>query len=187
MRTCRRTRCDEQTRDHAAHYQHGEVNQAENAPFNLEMMSYCSYDDIMRAVIDTNILVEGLNRKGPSGRVVDAWAAGRFIVCVSTAMALEYEAVLSRHGSVERTDKVLKALQALLSRAEFVPILFSYRPISPDPGDDMVIDCAMNAHAAIVTSNQKDFQEASKKLGFELFSPETFVDKLKEEKEKWPD
>jgi putative PIN family toxin of toxin-antitoxin system len=140
----------------------------------------------MRAVIDTNVLVEGLNRKGPAGRVIDAWAAGRFVVCVSTAMALEYEAVLSRYGSQERTDKVRRALQALLSRAEFVPILFSYRPISPDPGDDMVIDCAMNARAVVVTSNQKDFHEAAKKLGFELFSPKIFVDRLKKESGTWP-
>ena len=37
---------------------------------------------------------------------------------------------------------------------------FSWRPMSPDPGDEHVIDCAMNACASVVTANTRDFQLA---------------------------
>ena len=146
------------------------------------MMSYNSYNDIMRAVIDTNVLVEGLSRRGVCGAIVNSWVDGRFTVCVSTALALEYEDVLTRHGGNERVELVRKALQALLSRVEFVPVVFSYRPSSKDSGDDMVIDCAMNGRAAIVTSNIKDFREASERFGFGLYTPEGFLAALEEEK-----
>ena len=100
--------------------------------------------------------------------------------CVSTSLALEYEAVLTRGKTTENQRAARMALQALLRRAEFIPILFSYRPQSPDPGDDMVVDCVMNARATIVTSNTRDFRRPAKRLGFTLMTPAEFVTKLNE-------
>jgi len=125
----------------------------------------------MRIVVDTNVLFEGLTFKGPCGRIVDSWISGRIVACISTALALEYEAVLTRDQSQKRQEKTRRALQALLDRAEFVPIVFSYSPQSPDPDDDHVIDCAVNASAPIVTSNIRDFRGASERLGFDLMTP----------------
>ena len=46
---------------------------------------------MLRAVIDTNILFEGLTRVGACSEVVDAWDGLEFVPCVSTALALEYD------------------------------------------------------------------------------------------------
>ncbi len=135
----------------------------------------------MRVVIDTNVLVEGLGRQGTCGAIVDAWVARRFRPCVTTALALEYEAVLLRGRSPERCEQVRRALQALLSRAAHVVVHLSYRPQSPDPGDDLVIDCAMNGRAAVVTSNRRDFESAARSLGFSLLSPTEFLARLQED------
>ncbi len=135
----------------------------------------------MRAVVDTNVLVDGLGRRGPCGQVVDLWVGNRFEPCVSTALALEYEAVLTRGRTNEQQERMRKVLQALLARARFVPIMLTYRPQSPDPADDMVIDCVMNGQAALVTSNARHFRAASRTLGFSLLSPEDFVAAFEEE------
>jgi len=87
---------------------------------------------------------------------MDAWVVRRFVPCVSTALALEYEEVLGSRFSVTRRDTVLAALQALLSRAEYFPIISRVRPMSPDPDDDFVIECAYNASALLVTHNTRD-------------------------------
>ena len=134
----------------------------------------------MRVVVDTNVLFEGLTRKGPCGWVVDSWVNGRITACVSTALALEYEAVLTRGKTRTQQEWARKAMQALLDRAEFVPITFSYRPQSPDRDDDFVIDCAVNASAAIVTSNVRDFRGAAERLGFDLMTPAALVSVLGE-------
>ena len=136
------------------------------------------YNDVIRVVVDTNVLVEGLGRKGRCGHVIDLWAARRIAPCVSTALALEYEEVLTRQGSSELTKRKALALQALLTRAEFVPISFTYRPQSPDPGDDLVIDCVMNSGAGLITSNVRDFRQAAEKLGFSLWTPLDFISAL---------
>jgi putative PIN family toxin of toxin-antitoxin system len=136
---------------------------------------------VLRAVVDTNVLFEGLTHLGPSASVVDAWSRGRFQPCVSTALALEYQDVLARKLAPTRGEAVLKALQALLSRCEYVPVHFSYRPASRDPGDDFVVDCVMNSRALLVTSNVRDFLSASRELGFPILRPADFLRLLDQE------
>ncbi|RMD64650.1 hypothetical protein D6833_04105 [Candidatus Parcubacteria bacterium] len=59
-------------------------------------------------------------------------------------------------------------------------IYFSWRPISPDPGDDHVIDCAMNAGALIISANVRDFMRAQEMLGLTVVRPEEFLARLRE-------
>lgn len=135
----------------------------------------------MRAVIDTNVVVEGLGRRDDCGRVIDLWVARRFEPCVSTSLALEYEAVLTRGRTEENRERMQKVLQALLLRATYVPVAFVCRGQSPDPDDDCIIECAMNAGAMLVTANRRHFAAASRRLGFSLVSPGEFVAAFEEE------
>ena len=132
----------------------------------------------MRAVIDTNVLFEGLTHLGPAAEIIDAWISGRFQPCVSTALALEYQDVLARKLSPPRGEAALKALQALLSRAVYAPIWYSFRPASRDPGDDLVIDCVLNSQALLVTFNLRDFRKPAEEFGFTALSPTTFLNYL---------
>lgn len=136
---------------------------------------------MIRAVVDTNVLFEGLTHLGPAAEVVDAWVARRFLPCVSTALALEYQDVLSRKLRPTRSERSLMALQALLARCEYVPIYYTYRPASRDPGDDFVVDCVLNSRSLLVTSNVRDFVEASQKLGFQILQPSELITLLGKE------
>lgn len=125
-----------------------------------------------RLVIDTNVVFVGLTQKGGAeGLIIDTWIAGIIDVHVSSALAYEYVDVLSRHLGDKRWWVIEPVLAALLAKANFVPIYFSWRPISPDPGDDHVIDCAMNAGAGVVTANVRDFRAAQSDLGLMVYTP----------------
>jgi predicted nucleic acid-binding protein len=133
----------------------------------------------LRIVVDTNVVFEGLTKQGgASGLMVDAWLAGLMVVCVSNALAYEYSDVLSRKLSEERWSRLKPVLGQLLSIAQYTNIYFSWRPTSPDAGDDLVIDCAMNAGAIVITSNIRDFQSAKKSLGLRVLTPVQFVEAL---------
>ena len=133
----------------------------------------------LRIVVNTNVVFEGLTKQGgASGLMVDAWLAGLMVVCVSNALAYEYSDVLSRKLSEERWSRLKPVLGQLLSIAQYTNIYFSWRPTSPDAGDDLVIDCAMNAGAIVVTSNIRDFQSAKKSLGLRVLTPVQFVEAL---------
>lgn len=130
----------------------------------------------MKVVIDTNVVFEGLTaQRGDCAVIVEAWLADLFRPCVSTALAYEYADVLARKLSQVRWLVLKATLGRMLAQAEFVPIYFSWRPNSPDPGDDLVIDCAMNAGAPVVTTNLRDFRLAQQCLGLPVLSPAEFV------------
>jgi predicted nucleic acid-binding protein len=131
---------------------------------------------LLRVVIDTNVVLEGITKQGgASGLIVDAWLAGIMVVCVSNALAYEYEDVLSRKLSNVRWTELQPVLGHLLGVAQYTNIYFSWRPASPDPGDDFIIDCAMNAGSIVVTSNIRDFRSAKDSLGLQVLTPVEFV------------
>lgn len=134
---------------------------------------------LLRIVVDTNVVFEGLTKQGgASGLVIDAWLAGLMVVCVSNALVYEYDDVLSRKLSERRWSELRPVLGQLLSMTQYTNIYFSWRPTSPDAGDDLVIDCAMNAGAIVITSNIRDFQSAKELLGLRVLTPVQFVSLL---------
>ncbi len=132
-------------------------------------------DEPYRVVLDTNVVFEGLTMKNACGLIVDAWFVGLIQVCISDALAYEYKDVLSRKFNPAKWQNARTALRTLLGKAEFISIHYSWRPASPDPGDDLVIDCVMNANALLVTSNIKDFHKAQAELGLTVMTPVEFV------------
>lgn len=126
----------------------------------------------MRAVIDTNVLFEGLTKQGSDcGLLVEAWRAGVFQACVSNTLIFEYLDVLGRKLSSTRWDRIEPLLKTLLEQAVFVRTYYTWRPSSPDPGDEHIIDCAMTAGVPVVTFNAKDFRAAQRTLGLIVMTP----------------
>lgn len=125
-----------------------------------------------RIVIDTNVVFQGLTQQGnAAGFLIDAWLSGDIQPCISNALAYEYLDVLSRKLSEERWARIQVVLAALLDKSEFIPLYYIWRPSSPDPADEHVIDCAMNAGAIIVTANVRDFYQAQETLGVNIMTP----------------
>ena len=134
----------------------------------------------MRVVLDTNVVFEGLTKQaGICGLIIDAWRAGLLVGCVSNALLNEYDDVLARKLSARRYAEIIKVLDELLDESTyFVRHYYTWRPMSADPGDEHVIDCAMNANAILVTFNIRDFQRASNRLGLRVMTPSEFVQLL---------
>ncbi|VAW31925.1 hypothetical protein MNBD_CHLOROFLEXI01-3652 [hydrothermal vent metagenome] len=134
---------------------------------------------MIRAVIDTNTLFEGLTRRNSAGAyIVRLWQAQLFQSCVSLALQYEYYDVLARKLSPQRWNRIQPVLGTLLANAHPIVPYYRWRPSSPDPGDDMIIDCAMNAKAWIVTYNLRDFTLARLDLGLIVLSPKEFLNQV---------
>jgi len=132
-----------------------------------------------RVVIDTNVVFTGLTQRGgAAGLIVTAWQRGLFAPDASDSLLYEYTDVLSRNLSPGRWLTIEPLLIDLIEKVEMVTIFFRWRPRSPDPGDDMVIDCAMNADAIIVTSNVRDYRFATAELGLSIMQPVAYANLL---------
>ena len=133
--------------------------------------------------MDTNVIVAGFrSRRGASNALLRLVEGGRVIPLCSTALFLEYEAVLSRaemraitgHG----LDDVAAIMRAFAALCEPVDISFRVRPILRDADDEMVLEAALNGQAeAIVTHNIRDF-EAIQVLGIKVATPGQIVGRL---------
>lgn len=115
----------------------------------------------------------------PDHRAVDR---GLVTPLCSTALFLEYEAVLSREETRKATGHSLEDVAALMSAlaavSEGVDISFRTRPILSDAADEMVLEAALNGQAdAIVTHNVRDFRPAST-LGVTVATPGEIVRSL---------
>lgn len=140
---------------------------------------WCYPWSVKRAVIDTNVVFEGLTTKGgAAGLVIDTWLTEMFRPCISNSLAYEYQEVLESKLTEQRWQRLRPVLGGLLRACEYIPIHFSWRPLSPDPGDDHVIDCAMNAAALVVTWNVRDFRLAERALGLPVLTPIEFLEDL---------
>ena len=136
---------------------------------------------MMRAVVDTNVIFEGLTQNsGANFEIVRAWRYGLFIAFCCDTVSYEYYDVFYRKLSKARWDTTKPILSDLVKRADWQKINYRWRPISPDPGDDHVIECALNANASIVTLNIRDFKRASLQTGLLIFTPAQFLMQLAE-------
>jgi putative PIN family toxin of toxin-antitoxin system len=135
----------------------------------------------MRIVLDTNILYAGLRSAlGASRVILELLVAQKLTTVLTPALFLEYEERLIGDPALHAlglTDQDLSAVLdefAALSRR--VRIDIRWRPMSADPDDDMVIECAVNGQAdSIITFNTRDLRVASDRFGILVLTPREFL------------
>lgn len=138
----------------------------------------------MRIVLDTSVVIAAFrSRRGASNVVLRYAQARRLQLLCSTALFLEYEAVLGRREVRAATGHSLADVRAVMSAlaavAEPVNVRWRTRPMLRDGDDEMVLETAGNGNAdAIVTHNLKDFLPA-RSLGIEVLTPGAVVRRLR--------
>lgn len=132
---------------------------------------------VSRLVLDTNVLVAGLrSRRGASFRLLSEIGTGRFELVVSVPLVLEYEDVLTRHAKELRLDRASRdaVLDFVCREARHQEVFFLWRPVLPDPGDDMVLELAVAAGCdRIVSFNRRHFAAAAT-FGLRVVTPGEF-------------
>jgi putative PIN family toxin of toxin-antitoxin system len=138
----------------------------------------------MRVVLDTSVVAAAFrSRKGASNALLRLAVAGQLDILATTALFLEYEAVLKRPEqrlaaglTMGQIDRLLAALAAV---CEPVEIPFRWRPQLTDAADEMVLEAAVNGRAhALVTFNLRDFAEAAERFGLGAATPGLIVRRL---------
>ena len=138
-----------------------------------------------RIVLDTSVVVAGLRSSlGAANAVLRLVAQRRLVLLATPPLFLEYEDVLKRpehrlaHGlALEQIDDLLAELAALI---EPVELHFQWRPQVRDPGDEMVLEAAINGDAdALVTYNVADFAVAADRFGIPILRPADVLKRVK--------
>ncbi len=101
----------------------------------------------------------------------------------SVPLMLDYEAVVTRteHLAAAQisTEDVDVLLDAIALVVEPIRISYLWRPMLPDPGDDLVLETAVNGRAdVLVAFKRRDFEPAAARFGFEVVAPADAVRRL---------
>ena len=134
----------------------------------------------IQVVIDTNVLVAAArSNAGASFEILRLFSTGdsRWQWNISTALLLEYEAVLKReqHRQGRSLTLVDKALDDLTFRANRHAIFHLIRPFLADPDDELILELALASGSNyIITHNRGDFRDAGR-FGVGVLTPGEFL------------
>ena len=131
----------------------------------------------MRFLLDTDVVVAAMRSpRGASAELLRRIDDGKATMLLSVALALEYEAkcMLAEHRLAAKlsVSDAATYIDGLIAMAEPVQMHFRWRPQLHDPGDELVLEAAVNGRAsAIVTFNEKDLREAWQSFGIAVIRP----------------
>lgn len=136
-------------------------------------------------ILDTNVLVAASRSKqGASYRLLELLLDGdeRWQINVSTALVLEYEAVLKRE--IHRQGKDMSVIDKFIDDLVYVAnrhsVFYLLRPYLKDADDDFILELAFSSSADyIVTYNTSNFARV-KMFGVDAITPKRFLQKIGE-------
>ncbi len=113
---------------------------------------------------------------GASRQLLISALRKRFELLLSVPLMLEYEAVLKRPEHLKAAgatrDYIDAILDALAAAGVLVLSNFSWRPQPSDPGDEMVLETAVNGQAdLIVTFNVTHLKHGARRFGIRATRP----------------
>jgi putative PIN family toxin of toxin-antitoxin system len=127
-----------------------------------------------RIVIDTNVFVSALrSSKGASHRVLMLVGGAEFQIVLSVPLVLEYEDAAKRMSAATDLshEEIEDIIDSLCSVAHHQQIYFLWRPVLRDPGDDHVLELAVEAGCEfVVTFNSRGFA-GSERFGVTPITP----------------
>jgi putative PIN family toxin of toxin-antitoxin system len=117
---------------------------------------------VIRAVIDTNVVVSGLlSPTGNEALILLAIHQGLVQPCFSEEILEEYADVLARPKFAFAADEIAALLAMFRHQGELI-VPKPSGTVSVDPGDTKFLQCADTAQADyFVTGNKRHFPEAS--------------------------
>jgi len=110
----------------------------------------------MKIVLDTNCLLRSVPPKSEHHIILSALQQGRYVLCYSNEILMEYEELLLRFYSQPIAYNVLNFIVNSPYSKQVNPH-YKWNLIYTDLDDNKFVDCALNGGANFLVSNDKHF------------------------------
>ena len=136
-------------------------------------------------MLDTAAVVAAMHSPtGASAALLMLARKSKITLVANVALALEYEATCGRPehrlaaGLNEKDVGIF--VDAVIAMIDPVESHYVWRPLLRDPGDEMILEAAVNGQATvIVTFNKRDFGTAPLQFGVEVLTPAEALRRIK--------
>jgi len=139
---------------------------------------------MLRAVLDTNVLVAGMRSvRGASFELLRLLDTKIWAVVLSNTLLTEYQEVLHREQPAlpYSHQEIEKALDNLCVRAEQWHLRNRWLPMLPDPDDEAMVHLAVESGADYIVTHNVRHVEPARELGVRVVTPGEFLRKLRKE------
>lgn len=109
-----------------------------------------------RIVLDTNCLLMSIPRRSLYHQVLLDFLAGKYFLCVSNEVILEYEEILSVKVGRVVANNIVNAILAAPNTILVNP-QNRYHLITADPDDNKFVDCAITAKAKYIVTQDRHY------------------------------
>ena len=110
----------------------------------------------MKIVLDTNCLVVCMPRTSPFNCIWEAFRETKITLCYTTDIVYEYSEILSRFYAQQFVNDVINEL-LLSPNVIKANNYYKWNLITADPDDNKFVDCALNAGADYIVTNDRHF------------------------------
>lgn len=134
---------------------------------------------MIRAVLDTNVILSALLFRGPTSNLVPAWQTGRFHLLLSRALLEEILRVLA-YPKFHLTEAEVRGLleEELIPFAETVIVRRRPAIRLRDPDDLAVVACALTGRARYLVTGDADLLSLKRIRQVEAIRPSHFMVRL---------
>jgi putative PIN family toxin of toxin-antitoxin system len=130
---------------------------------------------IIKAILDTNVVISGIFWKGVPFEILKAWQRQRFRLAMSPPILDEYRRVLEEMTK-KRPSAVLSPILELIEfHSEMVEPVRFVRTVCRDPDDDKFLEAAVAAKADYVVSGDADLLSLRNHQGIQIIRPAQFL------------
>lgn len=130
---------------------------------------------MIRAIVDTNVLMSGIFWSGTPSKILDAWQQKKLKMIISPDILEEYTRVGHILAKKYLGIDIVPIIELVTIHSElFVPVSLP-KPVSRDPDDDKFIALAIAANCKIIVSGDKDLLDIDHYDGVVVIKPGDFV------------
>lgn len=134
---------------------------------------------MIKAVLDTNILISSFFWKGPSRHIVDLAITNKIKSVTSPEILEEVEAVLYEDFPQVPYTKIEEIMRDILSYSQLIiPRRFTVKRLR-DIKDTKIIACALSAKADYIVTGDKDLLVLKKYESTKILTSKAFLDLFK--------
>lgn len=133
----------------------------------------------MKVVLDTNVVASACFWRGSPHTCLAEWAQSKFAAYVSPQLLAEYEETYENLRLKYSDRKSVNWVTVLAESAELVFPAERITGVSPDPFDDMVLECAVAANVDyLVSGDKKHLLQLGEFRGIPIINPADFLARL---------
>lgn len=130
----------------------------------------------MRVAFDINVVASASFWRGKPFDCLTAWAQGKCKAAISPALLAEYHETIEELSLRYAARKPVQWADALAESAILVFPTDRATGATPDPDDEMILECALAGEADyIVTGDKKHLQALREFQNIRIVSPTEFV------------